>query len=673
MPEVDENRSKLWQQYDKFIRLISRRREEQDRLESPGVVRAKLLVFGVFAVFTLGVFAVSFKGELKRWAAPSPDLIIPQEWWKVMYDVDPKLCADALSPPVGCPAHPQHQAFWDSPYSRADKEHFERVRAIPNQTYWIGLQLPPEYLKKAASQEANELILGWISSSYKIWLDGELVNMGNAESARLPLVVSLSHRRIAAAKEPVQLFIEIHYNLQTLFPDMLERKQERLASRPEAENYMRLKNHRHESQPWILMYSNLLVAALFFFFWFSARKKQEYWYLAMYSLVHGFLQLTLIDFVFRDYTMAIIRASDFVGRMYEGSFAMLLGLAYARVRIDIFHKLVPVLLVLPIIAIGLAAGNTDLLVSFNSMANNIFVPLCLITGIFACVSQWFYLKQHPKLRDLASTRVRRLGLFVLSYSLLILIYWFNAHLILTIEYVVIQRFAHFIAVGFISLVVLIEYRDQERLVQNTHLSKYHKMTPVPERVYGAMLKIDLKQSTKMAAHLGSDRYYLFVTDWYKLLVQVALRAGAEVLSEEGDSITFFFDEDGGSDGFANVLQTTREMHHQHRWIEEAYTLRSPLYFRASITYGELRPLWKETGSIRKPGYGGDILIDAARIMDLEYQIPEAKNDSTVIFLPGTKSQAFVRNEVALTDKDGKARTISYCKLSDLEVKLETAV
>jgi hypothetical protein len=176
-------------------------------------------------------------------------------------------------------------------------------------------------------------------------------------------------------------------------------------------------------------------------------------------------------------------------------------------------------------------------------------------------------------------------------------------------------------------------------LEGSRLSRFHRMSPIPQYVQGLLLDIDLKKSESLydAAALSSDQNMLvapFVDSWI-----AAVRAiGGDVIQFQGDMIRALFEmpsptarslslrllEVGAALERMNAAmpKIALEIERAHRLSVRARVGRPA--FRAALSFGAVRPAFIGVGSQRISAWMNaddrQILVRMARLSDAEHEI-----------------------------------------------------
>jgi type IV pilus assembly protein PilA len=148
-------------------------------------------------------------------------------------------------------------------------------------------------------------------------------------------------------------------------------------------------------------------ASIFFFvLWLRQKEKVEYFYLALFSMVTGVLQLRFTSAYPREFSAADTASFDVFMLAVEGGFGLLLAMAFARARAIIFQIGLPLLVGVPVILQPLIRF-LELDLSLAGCMAGFTVPACFVIGAGALGLQALALR-----RNVPQAKGRSLRLFL---------------------------------------------------------------------------------------------------------------------------------------------------------------------------------------------------------------------------------------------------------------------
>jgi hypothetical protein len=98
----------------------------------------------------------------------------------------------------------------------------------------------------------------------------------------------------------------------------------------------------------------------------------------------------------------------------------------------------------------------------------------------------------------------------------------------------------------------------------------------------------------------------------------------------------------------------------HPTVQQTFDLPQPIHLRAAAMRGALCPIWKGSGEACRPAWDGTILVDCARVLELERMAPGDATRTRIVIPLDQVGQASNDQEAApfaAPDKDGKQRDL----------------
>lgn len=572
-----------------------------------------------------------------------PSVIIPRDSWRVLYRgiAAGEECDDKLPQKLNCLAALTNPTLWQSAFHREDKEHIDRVAGRRGGDFWLGTVFSSDQVQRAYRLGANRLVLGYVNADYEVWVDGEKQLHGEFRETHTPLVLNLSLTRLASGKD-LPVAIRIIHSMGGLYPDALGYfRAEGLATNSQADRYLRMENFEEHTRPWFFFGVYFVMGSLFLFLWGFSPRKQECAYLAAYALFQAFIQAAKSDEVSYLFDVGTWNQLSNVMSIYEGAFALFLGLAFARFRRAFFQWGIPAFL---LAGIGIFFWETD---SVRAEKLGLYlaakiVPRGYLLGSMACFLQTFWLEQRMKQRDgIFATRVRRLLLFGIGLCAIGLSYAVQLSVPSVTEYTAWPRFMNVILVLYLAAVILIDYREQEKIVERSPVSPYHRRPTLPDELTGILLVVDIKRSELLvkAGQEWGNAGELMSTGLSHMWSAATSNEGT-VLHSEGDAITVFFEREGRltpQRAYRAVKQIAAAL---DRFVEQLKDRgvnlggAEDLRFRATLVEGKIRPIWHEFQGVRYPSWEAsgttNVFLEAARMLEIEQQLDPERAESLLI-------------------------------------------
>lgn len=625
-----------FKQISKLAKMLHR----QEGRESSFLLQ-KYFLYTFFFGTALTFFSVLFSLDVQRWSKPNPSILIDPHTWHSFYsNAQGSECSPSSRLSKKCPAHPQNPSLWTSTDGRF-KENDKLIRR-PKKDFWIGTSIPPEKIAQAKSNLANQLILGWIYGSFEVWVNGDYI-VAEKPIARDPTIVTLPLSYLQSTA-PLKIAIQIHPDSELGTPDMLAAPwKEGFATAEEVAAFKSEAGFWKRSRPFALFLLNFLISTLFFMFWYANKQKQEYFYLAVYGMICAIVQIRLMD-IFRGAATALTtEVLDTFLHCAEAGFGLLLAFSFARSRKEIFRYGIPLFLFVPV-PLQLARiyfKRMDFLL--NMYLYKWVVPSAYFIGAFVCLLQAVYLYRE-KFTLLTKPRIIRLVLFSLGMIAMGLLYMAQSHeWVSFLSKIIFSRFSHFAIVFLFGAMAMIEYKEERHLLEKSPVSRYHRMKKMPEKLSGALLAVDIKNSEKLfRLSAQSGEAGKIVETCLSHLWASVIACGGTVLQTDGDGLRAFFDKQENAAPALAALRATDLMEKnlmvfcsqlQDQGILEAGTC---VPFRAGISCGEIKPSWQEMQGMRVATWtetgSRNPFVESARMLEIERKISTPVEKSAVIVM-----------------------------------------
>ncbi len=649
------------------------------------------------ALAMAGTLIVAFAAPIlelaSEWDTVAAVVPIPRSSWKVLLSAAKSPCPYDASSAPGCPANSGFSGLWNSALTRADLGHERRIQARASSEFWIGAEIPALDMRRAAAARANALMLGWFRSTFRIWLDGKLIASGDRRTSE-QTVLTIPMTRLLAP-QPIQIAIQIVNDAGHPWPDLLtgDRPTLGLMTNEKAAAALTRRSFVDKVRPLGMVLTNFFVAAIFILAWLSAREKQEYFYMSLFGLACAASYLCFVDIVVTALPPHTLFALYIYTQFLKGAFTMFVGFAFSRVRPTAFRIGIPVAFALPAAIIAALPENVALF-EFRGLLTTWIVPAFCVVGAAACGLQAAHLQATGRSGSYLPVRIRRLGLFALGILAIGFLSWANGSVVISFtRHNYWFRFIDLALVFLLGLVVFSEYREHELQAGRTPVSEYHRRPVLPEKVAGAMLAADFKNSDPFYRHRAEQgRLDDPMAIWRAQFYGAVMRHGGLVLRRKGDEIAAFFDRDRCPDPAASALAAADDMARTSEMLDLEYR-RQGLYppgargfhFRGSIVEGEIRPIWEQVGNIREPGWSeaGMVatFVRSSRLLELERQL--GREATTVLVLaeslavrlilarPELESKFAVRAQ-RLGDKHGNTYDVAAFFPEAVELNLRSA-
>ena len=609
---------------------VSRTPEETRQIADVQNARAKYFLFFLVFGTLMALYAPIFGEHFRGWVNFRPEVPISPMQWRALYG-NYSACGNMPGNDENCPADPENPMLWSSYFLRLEASHLERINSRRFKDYWVGAVIPAGVMQQARVKGASELLLGTIDSSYRIFLDGEFVTGSTRVRDTNPILINVPPAKLFSG-HPLYIAIQIIYDSDVTMPDILNSDGggEGFVTHANANVYRNFMAFWEKVRPFSLLLSYAVFASLFLFFWTSSKVKQEYFYMAMFALVAAFYQARKMDILVAAFSTDTNVLLEYVIRFYVAAFGMFLGMAFSRTRSLSFSIGVPVALAAPFVLYLSAPNMRFELYEFSRMW---LTPLLFLLGALPCFLQAYFLKLQSTEGTHLPIRARRLTLFGVGlFSLSAFYFAVSRDFIASGLPMFWDGSEHFIFMVLMGSIALTEYRTQEFLVSKAPVSEYHRRPILPERLEGAILMADLKDSEAFyryrAVHSQAAN---LVTGWRNQFYDAVYKNGGIIVNKKGDELIAFFDRDKSPLPLVSALKTTMEVFTISEALEAEHRRQHMLppgatgfYFRAALTFGEIRPVWENVAGNREAYWeeAGNTapFVEASRLMEIERQV-----------------------------------------------------
>ena len=271
-------------------------------------------------------------------------------------------------------------------------------------------------------------------------------------------------------------------------------------------------------------------------------------------------------------------------------------------------------------------------------------PAMYAAGAAACLAQSTYLSVAGRSGARLPSRMRRLAFVGAAMLALAAVEWTIAHdryYAFTLR-VLFANFGQFALLVLLGVIATRDYREERALIEKTPTSVYHRRPSLPERLHGAVLVVDLKNSERLfrlGAHRGEAGS--MVEACLSHLWSAAIAEGGVVLQTEGDQLRAFFDSDEHAEPAASALRAADRMSEKlqelaERFADQGFAAegRPSIDFRGGVAIGEIAPVWQEIGNTRYASWievgTMNPFVESARFMELERKLEGAPQDTVVV-------------------------------------------
>lgn len=579
------------------------------------------LIFGFTGMLlaALGLFAFYFYQDAAHWYRMRPEVVVEKESWQVLLDPAQFSEKDLTG---------SERPWADAP-ALTDPRPAAKLRAGDAAQVWMRVRIPAEQVRKAAEVHAYYFRLGFLIGDIRMWVGGrQLVSIPNTYTGNIDLALPI-HQLEAGGPLTVVINMTPREGATNIVPLTLGIKSGLVAYGTGAA-FMRFNHFINRSRPLALFFVYSVFSLIFFVLWCSNRVQREYLSLSAYALVISIPPLMFSD----SFTTAKLRDAPahityLILVMLQAAAGLSLGLTFARSHSKIISRILWGLVLAGAAAVMVLPQ--EMRSALRQPLNQFLMPGVFLLGALACHIQARFMSS-PASGLSQPARVGRLNLFSGLLLGMAALYFVQFHA--KFDYVTKQLLFDFPAlllVMFMGYLALLDYRQQSRLVRRIPLSIYHRRPELPERLEGAVVMVDLKNSENYFAYARQTAGFESVMPTVLSHIWTAInQGGGTVLKAEGDEVVAFFEAGGAENPLQGALESmdrialqlkiySDELRSQYEGLEKY-----DLHFRGAVALGEIRPTWVEGASGRLPAWvqvgESMVFVEAARLLEIEKQV-----------------------------------------------------
>lgn len=606
----------------------------------------RLLVVNVLSSVCLAAGILLLTSKLNDKQA-RPVIEIPASTWSVLFGRDEHACWSKTT--RACPAQPSSSALWNSSIKRWSPEYYQRLDADLNAPYWMGIQIPPNELKRAATHGATRLLLGMLFSRYEVWLDGHLAQTGHYLENDLPVAIDISRERLEQ-NEPLSIAVAVFRDgrMRTIDSSWFVPTLGLFTSKA-ADEQIRWTVFAGDTRFLIMFAIFVLLGTVFRFAASSDQAKDEFRAAALLSFILALTQFVMADSVFRMIGSTIYYRMISAFFLGEITAVLAFGLTIARNRqayVTIASTATPVFLLLVFFLPSNWIDNGQIA---QTTVNSV-TPFAYIFAGILCLIQFAQLQSTQSRNRISETpsQSRNTTLLAMTFMLISIGLAFLLEsnssangLTASIE----THWARYLVVFpllTVTFSLAAEVRRNFKLLDTTPISSFHKLAVLPSEVKGRIINIDLKNSeTLFRAGANKEVGGTIMSTVLSEIWTTFSASGATVLQSAGDDLLVIYDEQTMRRSPLAWLETLHAIHVQLQVIAQRLAdshvelagLKT-LEYRAAVCDGSVRPLWRVIGPSRLPAWveagNKNVFVESARLIEVERLTHVTTRGSVVI-------------------------------------------
>jgi hypothetical protein len=647
----------------RLAEYLYRSPREASLIASRGFVIKSGLLLASLTAMALVLFVPPLGSIVKQWRSAVFAVPVARSTWRAYFGAGESCLRDARE--ADCPVNPAFAGWRDAP-TKADTDYRSRVRSMGTKTFWLRADIGNDILKKAYDVGASVLYLGGIRADFSLWVD-DVFYYSNSSKVYQQIVIPIPPVRLVDGK-PLPVVFRITDDIMHSHPDLLGGlKGEGFMTPDDAATYSLVNEYDLRVPSLLFAVANFILSTIFFGLWIISPKRPEYFYVCLYSTANAFLSCLLVDTLVVALTPLGSARAYTIMLSFKAASTLLLSFAFARVR--------PALSAVVLFVAAALAGclffyfNATELILFSYGQIQWIIPITAALGALICLHQAIYLTSVEGPRIWHEMRVKRLLAFSASFGAVFFVA--SAAIIFepsSVKWNIYYRVSDLVLLYVVGAIVFSEYRDRERQLESAPGSEYHKRAVMPDRVAGAILTVDLKNSEpfyRSRAMAASD--VQAIVQWRSHMNAAILRFSGCVIRNKGDEITVLFDELKVRQPAVAAMRAAKEISEASSRLETEFRLQgllpkgvAGLKCRIAVVEGEIRPIFEKHEATLEPQWeeagSSTPLLALARLLEMEKSVAGSEESTLVMF-----ESLAAANEAPIATLNGGGRTRQRCK------------
>jgi hypothetical protein len=647
----------------RLAEYLYRSPREASQIASRGFIIKSLVLFAALFAVVLVLFAPGVGSIVRQWSRVNFAARLSPTVWRGYFGAGDSCARDPRA--TDCPVNSAFDGWRDALF-KTDPAYRARVRQVGAKPFWLRADIPGEVLRKASEAGANVLYLGFIRAEFSLWVD-DVLSFSNTSQVYQQIAIPIPPARLAEGK-PLPIVFRITNDVMHSHPDLFGSAMgEGFMTPDDAVTHSLAIDYEMRVPSLLFAMANFILCTMFLGLWIITPKRPEYFYVALYSTANTFLSCLLVDTLVVALTPLGSARAYMIMMSFKAASTLLLSFAFARVR--------PALSAAVLFVVAALTGclffyfNATELILFSFGRIQWIIPITAALGALVCLHQAFFLTTTEGPRIWHELRVKRLLAFSGSFGAIFLVA--SAAILLepsSAKWNIYYRVSDLVLLYVIGAIVFSEYRDRERQLESAPGSEYHKRAVMPDRVAGAILTVDLKNSEpfyRSRALAASD--VQAIVQWRTHLNATILRCSGCVIRNKGDEITVLFDSLKVRNPLAAATRAAKEISEASSRLEAEFRLQgllpkgvAGLKCRIAVVEGEIRPIFEKHGATLEPQWeeagSSTPLLALARLLEMEKAVAGSEESTLVMF-----ESLAAANEAPMAALNGGGRTRRRCK------------
>jgi len=580
------------------------------------------------AVF-LGLGLIATAASIYGNAHVQPKVSFAKSDWHVSFNITSGCGLDSAAKKE-CPASPESD-LWTSDLKRDSGAFLRRFTSEAGSAFWMGLKIPADQLKQAEKKQATTLVLPRVNGTVQVWVDGVYLKTHDFSQQRSPLMITLPKARLASGQDLAIALGVFPYPHQPV-PERNSETKEGFYTSLDSDDLTRSSVFFTSSQHLIAVALFLLIG-IFLWSVSSTGRTRDYAVGTQLSLLVALTTLLSVDLSFQVFSV----------NRYESIFFSLLVLeavlvarfAWTIVRGARTTSLIEI----AVLGSCLLIPNIfDMYRWIESTGVNLMAAWVLPITYF--VSAGFVAFRLRKMRYSSKMRVRFLMVACVSLLLTSLAYFLESRH---------QSGFHVIWSRWLNLIVLVglvrvftkSHQTKSSLIEMAPRSKYHSLSPLPEKVEGWILQFDVQPFSRDRQVMSTVVSHLWTIS--------RLNDGEVIRADESSLVVLFeLDNPKVSNALDEMAKCVEDL---ERRLPIVIPIKTHLKFHAALLKGALKPSFNvgESGAYSIPAW---IDVDGTLARLREMIAEQAAADESLIVLKADEADKFANVSIRAVKRAG---------------------
>lgn len=515
--------------------------------------------------------------------------------WRVSFNVPSSGCQHESVATGDCPPAPGNRELWESAIRRDSSDFRKRFEATRGETFWLGIEVPKERLRLAAENYATVLILPRLNGLVQVWLDGIHHATHDFQTERLPLRLSLAKARLLEDRNLSIVIRVLPYPHHSVAESSAEGRTEGFFTPRDADLFTRSFVFVSTSRHLIGLALFLLIAG---FMWSvsAASRTRDYAVGTQLALLIALISLISVDLSLRVFNVANFQSVFFTLLVLEAVFIARLTLTVMRGSRE-SSILEGALLLAATFLLLICVPSLWIEGSGAKIMTTTVLPTVYLACALAIGARLVRMLSRPSFAS--RTRIEFLIVSVVSTAVTGIAYIIESSQSSGFD-VTWSRWLNFLILFGLIRVFTKSNKTKGSLIELRPTSRFHKMEPLPEKVEGWILHLDVLKFSTDSQVMSTILSHLW---------SITQLNGGDVIKADTRSLIVIFEKRHDGSEAVEMVHASSEMAKCLKDLEERLPIvfadgsyRTSILFRAAALKGAIVPAWLqgETGVSRLP-------------------------------------------------------------------------